>query len=173
MGVIKADTKFAAPLKMFSTLLQPYSTTRPVKHHVTHNTETSDWPTHAKVRRLAPEHYKRAGVLRPNSRNWSSALHIVDKKNGEIRPCDDYRGLNALSKVDRYPVPNIQEFTSQLAGSTIFSRIDLVKAFHQIPVHPDDIPKTAIITLFGLFEYTQMPFGLKNAAQTFQRSLTR
>ena len=111
LGVIKADTKFAAPLKMFSTLLQPYSTTRPVKHHVTHNTETSDWPTHAKVRRLAPEHYKRAGVLRPNSRNWSSALHIVDKKNGEIRPCDDYRALNALNKMDRYPVPIIQELT--------------------------------------------------------------
>ena len=108
-----------------------------------------------------------AGVLRPSCSNWSSALHIVDKKNGEIRPCDDYRGLNALSKVDRYPVPNIQEFTSQLAGLTIFSHIDLVKVFHQIPVHPDDIPKTAIITRFGLFEYTRMPFGLKNAVQTF------
>ena len=145
-----------------------------------HHIETSGRPTHAKARRLAPECYKlakaefeslmRAGVLRPSSSNWSSALHIVDKKNGEIRPCGDYRALNALTKLDRYPVPNIQEFTSQLAGSTIFSRIDLVKAFHQIPVHPDDIPKTAIITPFGLFEYTRMPFGLKNAAQTFQRS---
>ena len=66
-------------------------------------------------------------------------------------------------------MPNIQEFTSQFAGSTIFSRIDLVKAFHQIPVHPDNIPKTDIITPFGLFKYTRMPFGLKNAAQTFQR----
>lgn len=71
--------------------------------------------------------------------------------------------------MDRYPVPNIQEFSSQLHGSNIFSRIDLVKAFHQIPVHPSDIPKTALITPFGLFEYIRMPFGLRNSAQTFQR----
>ena len=107
-----------------------------------HHIETSCRPTPAKARRLAPERYKlakaefeslmRASVLWPSSSNCSSALHIVDKKNGEIRPCGDYRALNALTKLDRYPVPNIQEFTSQLAGSTIFSRIDLVKAFHQI-----------------------------------------
>ncbi len=66
-------------------------------------------------------------------------------------------------------MPNIQEFSFQLAGSTIFSRVDLVKAFHQIPVHPDYVPKTAIITPFGLFEYVRMPFVLMNAAQTFQR----
>ena len=133
LTVVKADTQFAALLKKFPTLLQPYSTAKPVKHHVMHHIETSGRPTHAKVRRLAPERYKlakaefeplmRAGVLRPSSSNWSSALHIVDK-NDEIRPCGDYRALNALTKLDRYPVPNILELTSQLAGSTIFSRID-------------------------------------------------
>lgn len=70
---------------------------------------------------------------------------------------------------DKYPLPHIQDFNILLSGSKIFSKIDLVRAFHQIPVNEADIPKTAVITPFGLFEFVVLPFGLKNAAQTFQR----
>ena len=98
---------------------------------------------------------------------------MVPKADGSFRPCGDYRRLNTVTEDDRYPLPSIQDFTANLAGCTIFSKIDLVKGYHQVPMAEDDISKTAICTPFGLFEYIFMPFGLKNAAQTFQRLMDK
>jgi hypothetical protein len=63
--------------------------------------------------------------------------------------------------------------SAKLHGCKFFSVVDLVKGYHQVPMHPADVQKTAIITPFGLFEYLFMPFGLMNAAQTFQRLMDR
>jgi hypothetical protein len=86
-----------------------------------------------------------------------------------MRPCDDFRTLNTLTILDRDPVWHIHDYAHHFFGCTTFSKGHLVMAYHQIPVHPADIEKTAIITSFGLFDFPFVAFGLRNAAQTFQR----
>jgi hypothetical protein len=171
--------EFAALLHKRPGLTTPTFSASLPKHGVQHRIPTTGFPVHSQARRLAPEKLKVAkeefdmliklGIARRSNSPYSSPLHIVAKPGGGYRPCGDFRRLNESTEYDRYPVPRIHDFTANLAGKTIFSKVDLIRGYHQIPIHPDDIPKTAVITPFGLFEFVRMPFGLKNAAQAFQR----
>ncbi len=98
---------------------------------------------------------------------------MIPKKDRSWLPCGDYRRLNLVTTPDKYTLPNMQGLSNSLHNCTIFSKIDLVKGYHQIPVGTEDIPKTAIITPFGLFEYLFTPFGLSNGTKTFQRMMDR
>lgn len=111
----------------------------------------------------------RDGICRPTDSCWSRYLHILKEKDRSWRVCGDYRRLNAVTNPDRYHVPHLFDIAHNLHGRSIFATLDMVRTYHQIPMEPDGIPKTAVKTPFGLYEFTVITFELRNAAQTFQR----
>ncbi len=166
-------------LQIFPSILHTGDVKPAPNHWVEHHIHTgSHPPIFAKARRLNLEklqiskaEFKRlesAGIVRRSKSQWASSLHMIPKKDRSWRTCGDYHRLNSVTTPDKYPLPNMQDLSYGLHGCTIFSKIDIVKGPHQIPVATDDIPKAVIITPFGLFEYLFTLFGLSNAAQTFQ-----
>jgi hypothetical protein len=113
--------------------------------------------------------WTKQGIICRSNLPWASTLHLVPKKDGSWRLCGDYHCLNAITIPDRYPLPNMQSLNDSMAGCTVFAKIDLVKAYHQILIAEADIPKTAIATPVGLWEFLFMAFGLRIAAQVIQR----
>jgi cleavage and polyadenylation specificity factor subunit 1 len=108
------------------------------------------------------------GIIHRSFSQWSP-LHMVQKKDGSWQPCGDYSQLNLQTVEDKYPLPNMADLMARLDGCKLFSKLDLCKGYLQVPVAAEDVAKMAIITPFGLFEFTRMPFGLRNTGMTFQR----
>ena len=119
----------------------------------------------------AIEDLKAKGVIRESVSPWASPIVRVKKKDGGVRPCVNYRKVNELVKPDGFPLPRIQDCLDAVAGSELFSIFDLTSGYFQIPLLEQDIQKSAFVCKYGHYEMTRMPFGLNNAASTFQQTV--
>jgi Reverse transcriptase (RNA-dependent DNA polymerase) len=126
-------------------------------------------PENAKFLNEEIQRMEANGIVRRSFSPWASPVVIVGKKGGDKRLCIDYRKLNAVTKIDAYPLPRIDDLLDSLGGSQWFTTLDLASGYWQVSMHPDDVEKTAFITPSGLYEFLVMPFGLNNAPGTFQR----
>src|SRR3954451_15375718 len=98
----------------------------------------------------------RKGLIRRSASPWRSPVLFVDKKDGAIRLCTDYRKLNDVTIKNKYPLPKIEDLFDQLTGARVFSKIDLRTGYHQLKICATDIPKTSFTTRYGLYEYKVM-----------------
>ena len=126
----------------------------------------------------ATKEMEQAGLIRPSKSEWRAQAVLVKKfRDGvelpERRPCWDYRGLNLLVRKDSFPLPLTDDLTDKLTGSVVFSKIDLLKGFWQIPMDEKSKHLLAFSTPIGLYEPNYMPFGYKNAPAVFQREMQR
>ena len=149
-----------------------------IKHRI--NT-VDDIPVKQPYRRVPPsqlpelkEHIEdllRKGIIRESNSGYGQPIVLVRKKNGQLRMTVDNRCLNLKTRQEYTLLPRYEECLDALAGSKLYSHLDLAAAYNQIPLHEDDRHKSAFTTPFGLFEYNRMNFGLKSAPATFQKAM--
>jgi hypothetical protein len=109
------------------------------------------------------------GWIRSSTSPAGAPIHFVKKKDGTLRLCVDYRGLNAITVKDRTPLLLIGEALDRLSRAKVYTKLDVRDAYHNLRIAKGDEWQTAFRTKYGLYEYLVMPFGLTNAPASFQR----
>jgi hypothetical protein len=105
--------------------------------------------------------------IRPSSSPWGCPALFVKKKDQSLMLCVDYQPLNAVTIKNKYPLPRIDILFDQLTGARVFSKVDLRLSYHQIKIHPEDVPKTVFSIRYGLYVFLVMSFELTNAPAHF------
>jgi hypothetical protein len=103
---------------------------------------------------------------------WVSNPVLVNKKQGTIHVCMDFRDLNKACPKDNFPTPFIDQILDECVGSEVFSFMHGFLGYNQIQIKLEDQHKTTFICPWGTFAYRKVPFGLKNVGETFQRAMT-
>lgn len=129
------------------------------RHPKAHNEETN-----RQVKTMLKQ-----GVIEESQSPWASEYVIVKKKTGDYRLCIDFRRLNALTKKNCYPLPNIEQCIESLAGKRFFTQLDFASGYWQMPMASSSKELTAFRTTEGLYQFKRMPFGLTNAPASFQK----
>ncbi|GBG90134.1 hypothetical protein CBR_g50228 [Chara braunii] len=175
------DPAIAKLLEEFKDLTEPPSGTvpQPIQHRI--EIEPGTRTPKGAMYRMSPRELEELrkqldellekGWIRPSSSPFGAPVLFVPKKEGELRMCIDYRGLNAIIVKNAEPLPRIDDLLDRVQGAKYFSKIDLKSGYHQIEVHPDDQYKTSFRTRYGHYEFIVMPFGLTNGPATFQRCM--
>ncbi|GBG76488.1 hypothetical protein CBR_g22236 [Chara braunii] len=125
------------------------------------------------LRRQLKELVGKGWIRRSGSPYGSPVLFVPKKKEGTLRMCIDYRGLNAITVKNREPLPRIDDLLDRVQGCRYFNKINLKSEYHLIAIRPEDQHKTAFQTRYGLYEFVVMPFGLCNTPGTFQHAMNR
>ena len=179
------DSEYKQLLSKFPGLLKQNFHQEPTKSNIIHRIHTTGPSIRARTRRLLPGSDKAIkakkawdelislGIVErvdpAKSNTFCSPLHFAPKPDGSLRPVGDFRLLNLQTELDQFPLPHLRDFTHHIAGCTIFSKVDLRKAFHSIIIDERDRFKTCVATPWGMFNFKRLAMGMKNSAQSFQR----